>query len=331
MAATRLTDVIVPDVWNPYLIQRTAELSELWQSGIVAPEPSLNGFVAEGGNTVNLPFWNDLSGDDEVLSATGAALTINSIDSGKDIAVIMARGKAWGVNELAAQLSGSDPSGAIADLVATYWARRLQATLISTLQGVFASLGDESTAINILDISEESGAAGLISTDILMDAQQLLGDAKGRLSAISMHSAVENYLKKEDIIDFVQPSLVGPRIPMYQDKRVIVDDGHPAEAVSGVTGTVYDTYLFGPGAIAWAEGTGSRVTMTETDRVALQGEDILINRRHYLLHPRGVSWTGAATGGGPTNAALATGSNWTRVYDAKNIRIVLLRHRISST
>jgi len=328
MAPTRLGDVIVPDVWNKYLIEKTAELSELWQSGIVGTVAELNGFVSEGGNTLNMPFWQDLSGDDEVVSATGTALTVNPISSEKDIAVILARGKAWGVNELAAQLSGGDPAGAIAELVAAYWNRRFQAALISVLRGVFDSLGDESTSVNIHDISEESGSAGIISADALLDAQQLLGDAKGRLTAVSMHSAVENYLAKEDIIDYVQPSTVGPRLPMYADKRVIVDDSHPSDDLSP-SGTSYDTYLFGPGAIGYSEGTNSKVTMTETDRDALRGEDILINRRHFTLHPRGVAWTGAATGGGPTNAQLATGTNWTRVYEAKNIRMVLLRHRIA--
>lgn len=328
MAATRLSDIIVPDVWNPYMIQKTAELSELWQSGLVAPVEELKGFIAEGGNYVNMPFWNDLSGADEVISATGGSLSVNAITAEKDIAVVCARGKAWGVNELAAQLSGSDPASAIADLVAAYWSRRFEVTLISILTGVFASLADEATPVNVYDISEESGSAGIISADAMMDAQQLLGDAKGRLTAVSLHSAVENYLAKQNIIDYVLPSNVGPRMPMYQDKRVIVDDSHPANTVSGV-GLVYDTYLFGPGAFGYAEGTNSKLTMTETDRVALSGEDILINRRHFVLHPRGIAFTGTATGGGPTNTNLENGANWTRRYDAKNIRIVLLRHRIA--
>ena len=328
MAATRLTDIIVPAIWNPYVIQKTAELSALWQSGIVAPVSDLMAFVAEGGNTINLPFWNDLSGNSEVLSATGGALTVNAIDTGQDAAVVLARGKAWGANELAAQLSGDDPMRAIGDLVAGFWARDMQDTLISILTGIFDSMGDESTAVNVYDISEESGSAGIIDADAIMDAQQLLGDAKNKLTAISMHSAVENYLAKQEIIDYVAPSTVGPRVPMYADKSVVVDDSHPANTVSGVTGTVYDTYIFGAGAIGFADGGSSKVTPTETARVELQGEDILINRRNFILHPRGVAYTGAATGGGPTNVALATGTNWTRRYESKNIRIVLLRHRI---
>ena len=36
---TRIADIIVPEVFNPYVIQRTAELSSLVQSGIVVPNP----------------------------------------------------------------------------------------------------------------------------------------------------------------------------------------------------------------------------------------------------------------------------------------------------
>lgn len=334
MAATRLTNVIVPDVWNPYMIERTAELSALFQSGILQPVPELQGKEAEGGNTINMPFWQDLAGDDQIVSAIGGALTVNPITSAQDAAVVLARGKAWGVNELAAHLAGADPAAAIAELVAGYWARRFQAATIATLSGVFESLGDESPdPINVLDISANSGDAGKISSDALLDAQQLLGDAKSRLTAISMHSAVENALAKQSVIEFVQPEDGSPRVPVYQDKRVIVDDSHPVEDVSPI-GNVYDTYLFGPGALGWAEFTNSKLTMSETDRDAAAGEDQLFTRRHFIIHPRGVRWNTAVTGGGPANDAvspvpgLSDGANWVRVYEPKNVRMVLLRHRI---
>lgn len=36
MAGTTLQDVIVPELFNPYVINRTMELSALYQSGIIA-------------------------------------------------------------------------------------------------------------------------------------------------------------------------------------------------------------------------------------------------------------------------------------------------------
>lgn len=324
MAATRLTNIIVPAVWNPYVIERTAELSAFFQSGIIAPVEEIAGFIADGGNTLNMPFWKDLSGDDEVLSATGTALTVNPIETGQDISVVLARGRAWGTNELAAALSGDDPAGAIAELVAAYWARRMQAASLAVLKGVFSAA---SMATNVHDISAATGEAAVISGSTFVDAAQRMGDNKGKLTAVAMHSATEAALLKADLIEFRPDSEGRLTIPTFMGKTVVVDDGLPVG--TGGSAGIYDTYLFGAGALGLADGTGrTHVTATETDRDSLAGEDILINRRHFVLHPRGVKWKGTATGGGPDNTALGTGTNWERVYESKNVRIVLFRHRI---
>lgn len=323
MPATRLADVIVPAVWNPYMVQRTAEQSALFQSGLVRPVEELEGIAGEGGNVINMPFWNDLTGDDEVLSATGGALTVSNMTTAQDKAVIFFRGRAWGFNELAGHLAGDDPSSRIGDLVGAYWGRRFQAATVSILKGLFATAG-ALAGTHLHDVSAATDGTQVVSADGILDATQKLGDAKGQLTAIAMHSATENKLKKLGLIDYVDPADGSPRYAVYLDKRVIVDDGLPVSA-----GT-YDTYLFGPGAIGYVEVTNSKVTATETDRDTLAGEDILINRRTFILHPRGVKWAAAdPTGGGATNATLEAAATWSRVYEVKNIRIVCYRHKIA--
>src|SRR5699024_3674039 len=104
-------------------------------------------------------------------------------------------------------------------------------------------------------------------------------------------------------------------------KRVIVDDGMP------VNGDVFTSYIFGAG--AFGLGNGGAPVPTETDRDSLAGEDILINRQHFILHPRGVKFTDSSvTGKSPTNAELENQANWNRVYENKNIRIVAFKHKI---
>lgn len=312
MPKTTVADIIVPEVFNPYVVQRTAELSALYQSGIVATSDELNSLAASGGRLINMPFWNDLDGDDEVLSDV-AALDVERITSGQDIAALLMRGKAWSVNDLAKALSGDDPMATIGQLVAGYWARRMQATLLSILEGVFAA---PSMAPNVYDTDDR------ISADNTILAIQCLGDAKSKLTGFMMHSAVEADLARQDLIDFVKDSTGSVEIPTYLGKRVIVDDGCP------VANGVYTTYIFGQGAIGYGEG-GAPVP-TETTRDALSGDDILVNRRHFLLHPRGVRWTDAAVAGSsPTNAELANPANWLRVYEPKNVRIVKYTHRIA--
>ena len=104
------------------------------------------------------------------------------------------------------------------------------------------------------------------------------------------------------------------------EKRVIIDDSCP------VASGVYTTYLFGPGAIGL--GNGAAPVPTETDRDSLAGDDILINRKHFILHPRGVKWVGTAAGASPTNTELTTGTNWSKVYEDKAIRMVKFVHKL---
>ena len=316
MAVTRIADVIVPEVFNPYVIQRTAELSELVQSGIVVPNPELDRLASAGGKLINMPYWNDLTGDDETLSDS-VALTPQKITAGQDVATLLMRGKAWSTNDLAKALSGDDPMKAIGDLVATYWARMEQKTLISTLAG---SMGAANMTGNVHDITAVSGADTL-EGKTLLDAKQKLGDNAEKLTAIAMHSATYTSLQKQNLIEYIPDSQGVVKIPTYMGYRIIVDDGCP------VSGTTYTTYLFGQGAIG--RGEGKAPVPVETDRDSLAGEDILINRRHFILHPRGVAFTNASVeGAAPTNAELATIGNWNRVYDNKNIRIVQFKHKI---
>jgi len=316
---TKIADIIVPEVFNPYVIQRTAELSALVKSGIVVPNPELDRLAAAGGKLINMPYWDDLTGDDEVLSDSGA-LTPGKITAGQDVAVLLMRGKAWAANDLAKALSGDDPMRAIGDLVASYWARMEQKTLINTLTG---SMGAANMIGNVLDISGEVEAADqLISGEAFIEAKNLLGDNSDKLTAVTMHSAVFTYLEKLNLISYIPNSEGVVEFPTYMNKKVIVDDGCPVAA------GVYTTYLFGQGAVG--RGEGAAPVPVETDRDSLAGDDILINRRHFILHPRGIAFTNTSVAGeSPTNTELATAANWTRKYENKNIRIVQFKHKIA--
>lgn len=316
MAATKIANVIVPDVFNPYVVEKTAELSALFQSGIIRPDASLDTLARTGGTLLQMPFWTDLTGADEVLS-DAAALTPQNIAASKDIARLHARGKAWGVNDLAKALSGDDPMAQIGNLVADYWARRFQALLISTLKGVFAAA---SMSGNVHDISAITGADAFTGSTFI-DAAHKLGDAESKLTAVMVHSLVFATMRKQNLIEFIPNSEGVYNIPTYLGKRVIVDDSMP------VSSGVYTTYLFGEGAIGYGEGEAP--VPTETDRDSLAGEEYLINRRHFIMHPRGVKWNEASVAGEfPTNAECEAAANWTRVYSNKNIRIVKFVHKI---
>ena len=295
----------------------------MYQSGHYSADVELDRLAASGGKTINMPFWEDLDGADEVLSDT-AALTVGKIAAEQDVAVLLARGRAWSVNDLAKALSGDDPMAAIGDLVGEYWARRFQVTLLKILDGIF---GNDATGMNTNqhDITSATGTAAVIDAKTTVDAIYKLGDNAEKLTGFAMHSATVAKLVKDDLIQYIKPSEGEAEIPTFLGKRVIVDDGLPNAAGA------YTTYIFGAGAFGWGEG-GAPVP-TETDRDSLAGDDILINRRHFILHPRGVAWQGTSVTAGlptPSNTDLAKYQNWERVYESKNVRIVQFKHLLAS-
>lgn len=226
--------------------------------------------------------------------------------------------------------------GAIASLVADFRARKMQAQLLATLNGVF---GAASMSGNLLAIHQTSGAAdaaNMLNGVTFIDATQLMGDQKDKLTATMMHSAVESHLKKLDLIDYMQDSKGGEPIRIFQGKRVIIDDGLAPVTVDGKP--VYTTYLFGEGAIALGMSSedspvdgGFGTWQLEYGRVGLAGETWLANRWRNILHPRGVAWQEASVAGvSPTNAELATASNWVRKYEQQNVRMVKVTHNIQA-
>ena len=225
---------------------------------------------------------------------------------------------------------------AIGDLVAQFWARDMQKELVAILNGVFGTIpevkepqkaAETRLASNLLDISGNSGAAANWSGSAFIDAEQKLGDAKAQLTGICMHSATEAYLKKQNLIETVQPSN-DVAFGTYQGKRVIIDDGCPYDSKT----KAYTTYLFGNGAVALGNGNPVGFVPTETDRAKRKGSgvDYLINRRTTILHPRGVAFTNAnvAKTEGPSRVELADPTNWNPVYEPKQIRIVAFKHKL---
>jgi hypothetical protein len=162
----------------------------------------------------------------------------------------------------------------------------------------------------------------MITSDVILDATQKLGDAKQQLTAIIMHSMTENVLVKQQLIEYALDAEGRPTLPMYMGKDVIVDDSMP------VTNGVFTTYLFGRGAIGYGEGNPP--VPVETGRDILQGDNILVNRKHFVLHPRGIAWKGAPAGVSPTNEELAAAGNWERRFHQKHIRVVAVKHRLAN-
>jgi len=319
MAKTKISDVIIPELFAPYVIMQTKELSSIINGGIAITNAALDELVTKGGKLLDMPFWQPLTGDDEVLS-DGTPLTPDKITAGADVAALLIRGKAWSANELAGALAGSDPMTAIGMQVAKWWNIQEQKILISILKGIF---GGPLASTHVNDISGATDGAAVISANAVLDTKQKLGDASGQLTAIVMHSAVYTALQKQNLIDYIPNSQGVVDFPSYLGYKVIQDDGCP------VASGVYDTYLFSNGCFGRGDGIPESLTPVEMDRDSLASDDFLVNRRALCLHPFGIKFKNTTVAGAtPTNAELATATNWEKVVETKRIGMALLKHKI---
>lgn len=335
MAITKIADVIVPELFEKYVVNRTMELSAFFKSGIVVNTPEFDRLASEAARTHNMPFFEDLQGESEAI-LENVKMTAEKIGSNKDVSTTILRQKMWGASNLAAALAGADPMKAIGDLVAEYWARDMQKELIAILSGVFGTTtaGLEGSPAaetrmkdHILDLTGGKTAdAKLISASAFIDACQLLGDAQAQLSGVAMHSATKSYLKKKNLIETERDS-TDVEFDTYQGRRVTVDDGCPVDSDG-----VYTTYLFGNGAVAFGNGTpvGHVPVETDRDKQTGGGVDYLINRKAFILHPRGIAYTGAVRANveTPLRNELSKAENWKPVYESKQLRIVAIKHKI---
>jgi hypothetical protein len=332
---TRISDVIVPELFTPYIQQLTEQKSRLIRSRVVARDAALDQFLAGGGLTMQAPSWKDLDDDADNVSSDDPAVTSTPNKTGaiKEIVVRLSRNQSWKTADLTSALAGSDPADSIAQRVSDYWVRRAQAAFVAMVTGVYADnaaapSGTEHVTNDLtFDISGASYAAGVtdFSAEAFLDAAVTAGDSAQDMSIVFMHSIVYTRAQKNNMIDFVQDAVQQIAIPTFLGREVIVDDGMPN------SGGVFQTWLFGAGAVRL--GMGSPKVPTEVDRKPEEGNgagtEILYNRTEWCFHPVGHRYAGTPANGGPSNAAtannLANAGSWARVFtERKQIKLARL-------
>jgi len=333
MAVLR-SDIIVPEVFTPYVIEQTTAKDSFLSSGVVSPMAELN--ATEGGDFINVPFFSaNLSGDFEVLSDS-SSLTPGKITTDKQVGVILHRGRAFESRDLTSLAAGTDPMAAIGQKVASYIANQRQKDLLACLDGVFGSVNSTDSNAAFFGLTIDGGSSDTptgLSPRHVAKARSILGDQGDKLTAVCMHSKVYYDLVERKMVDYVLAtdgnggsatasggSISGAyggdnTVPTYCGLRVIVSDD-VSTAGSG-SSTEYSTYFFTAGAVASGEQAG---LTTETDRDILAKSDAMAIDLHYCYHPVGAKW--AVTTVNPNRTVLGTVGNWSKVYETKNIGIV---------
>jgi hypothetical protein len=334
--ATLRSDIIIPEIFTPYLVEETTKRDAFLASGVVQPMAELNA-SEDGGDYINVPFFAaNLSSTFERLTDS-TSLTPGKITADKQRAAVVHRGNAFESRDLAAMAAGSDPQAAIGQKLASYISHERQKDLLSCCAGVFGAVGDTSNAA--FAALAVDGTTGDTPTELgprqIVKAKSLLGDQGEKLSTIVLHPNVYYSLMERRAIDFIYdnngqadtsadsgstaPAFGSVQVPTFMGLRVIVSSD--VQTAGSGSSTEYASYLFTPGAI----GSGQQMALrVERDRDILAKSDALSFDLHYVYHLMGTRFAEVPN---PTPAQLSTVTNWTKVYETNNIGIA----RITST
>lgn len=331
MATVQLADIYNPLVFAGAAQEAQIELNRFIQSGVITRSPLIDAMASQGGNIGELPFFKPLgteepnySNDDPLVNSTPA-----KISSATQVYRLASQNKSWAAMDLAVELALQDPVAAITNRIGQYWATNNERRIIQSCLGILENSVAGFASDMVVDIHEDLAANvtadSKISGDAVLDTFQTLGDHDMNVTAMAMHSVQYTELRKQNLIDFIPNARGEVNIPTYMGKTVIVDDSLPVQATTDTF--KYTTILFGQG--AFLSGEGRVKNPSELDREPSSGngggQDILYSRRSDIIHPQGYAFTSAAVAGqSATQAELADNTNWSRVYERKNVSLAFL-------
>lgn len=338
MADTRITDVVVPEIFSPYMLKETIENALIFKSGLARVDAEITRQLNAGGQFINVPFWKDLSGSSTVGTDNPASdITPGKLATGQDTSVRLNRTKAWSNMDLASILAGSSAPEQVAKRVTAWWERDLNAILGALLTGVFADNLANDSGDMLHDIYSDIAtplAANKISRTAVNKALKTAGDAREMFGIMLCHSDVYADMLENNDISFIKESDNSLSIELAYGKfRPVVTDTMPV--ATGTNSDAYISVFAAPGVIAFGEASND-VTPTEIERKPASGDgmgqEILYTRRSFTLHPYGIKFvSGGMAGTSPTNVELALAAAWDRVYgERKQVAMAFLRSNVTA-
>ncbi len=334
MANVQLSDVIIPQVYLSYDTLNSPELLALNNAGVLYSNPALTTALAQGGTTFTVPYWNDVDVSQEPNYSTDSATDVavpQKINAGTWMARKCEANNAWSSADLVAELAGSDPMARIRSRTDFYWQIMKKKRLIATLNGIRNANIAQNNSDMIIDVSIQAGlsatSANLFSRQSFVNAIFTLGDHFNDIAAIVVHSTVLANMINAQLINYIQPANVPIQMPYYDNKLVIVDDDMPV--IAGTTnGFRYVSYLIGSNAIGYAESLPKIPVEVyrRPDEGNGGGIEQLWERKNWLMHPRGYSFTSNTITGGQSAklADLQVAANWSRQAYRKQIPFAFL-------
>lgn len=321
---TKVLDMITPEQYTQYTNYFSENHSAFIQSGILVDTPQLDQVIVNGGLFVTMPEFQETNLTDQVLQEDKAIET-GKTSATKQVAPVLYRGTGASFTDLSSIISGAQPATQLLNDFGNYTVRSDQAILQAIVNALFDKT---SGTLKDTHVSDQSAAQNpVISPEMVIDAQSILGTSRSKLSVIAMHSKVKAELQKQNVQTkhYIPASESQVGFDSYLGMRVVEDD-----TLLPVDG-VYPTYIYATGSFGRNKATPNDLITFETDREAAKGNNMLYVRRSRVIHPLGAQFTSAnISAQTPTNEDLANPANWKKIREDKKIGIICLKHRISA-
>ena len=316
---TRIADIqAVENEFLAIVNQQIADKSVYRQAGLIADDAEMN-VVANGplDTTYNKRFFKALTQNESKVPNDDPSIKgeADKIEMGVLKVRAHERANAWSSMDLTAEVLAQDPMDAIANRVSEFWAFDERASAIAIMKSVASQAGFTHNIDGVLDL------------DGIIDACALKGDFYDSIEGLIVPKEVHTLLQKAEGNLYVPKSQTGIGFDTYAGLKLVVNSAIAADA------GVYTTVAFGRGALM--SGTGAPKVAVEYVRDALAGnlggQDKLVNRRKFVLHPKGFSYEGTpAAPAGATNAELGTTGAFVASDDTKVIPLVFIKSTLSN-
>lgn len=318
MAETKLSDMIVPEVFGNYVQNLSLKTNRFVQSNILTNDPVLGARLTQAGVSITVPFINDLPEDDPQVWNDTSDISVGNLSSGKQVAQKMYQAKAFGATDFSQLVSGAPIEQVIGSRFANYWVRQDAKLLINTLSGVFGVAKVKNS--KLYDATAITPSASDFSARGFIGAKALMGDlADQTLTGIAVNSATYAQMQANGLIDTIQQQNAATPFGTYNGLSIVVDDDIPVDLTDKKKPTT-TSYIFGTGSVAYSQNIWS--TATKRDELTNGGQDDVVQKRIATIHVVGTSIKSPVADA--SIADMAKSTNWEVVddIDPKTIRVV---------
>lgn len=270
MAASRRTDIVVPEILAEGMPGAFAGMNLLSGTGAVAVNPTLRAGRAQVGDQIKIPKFNTIGEMQDIPE--GGAASVQNLTQGSELATVEHAAIAIGIGEWAQIAAADDPYAEARRQIVSAARRKLDAKLIAAAR----------TTTLVLNRYDSGGADGTLNYDMGADAMALFGDEseEGDFVLWGVHSKTKTDLRKTK--DSTGRALLSDQegslsrfmgVPVVQSDRITPD--------ATVSPTRYESLLIKRGALAaWINPDMG----IQEDRDILADDVVMAFHLYYCVH-----------------------------------------------